>query len=114
MALDVNQLISDIKGTASQILTKDVTNIRGFSNRQLAGIANQAALVASGIASGDITPATQDFFLDQLIELAHNFVNTLVGLVIATIEALWNAVVSVIWKAISSATGITLPAFKPL
>jgi len=114
MTLDINQLISDIKSTASGIITKDVTTVSGFSDRQLLGIANQAALIASGIASGQITDATKEFFLDQLIELTHNFVNTLVGLIVATIEALSNAIVAVIWKAISTATGIALPAFKPL
>src|SRR2546423_1673163 len=114
MTLDTNQLKDEIKNVISGILNKDITTVRGFSNRQLEGIANQTSLIASGIASGEITPATRDFFLDQLIELAHNFVNTLVGLIISTIEKLWNAVVSVLWSAISKATGVQLPAFKPL
>jgi hypothetical protein len=80
----------------------------------LDGIAAQTSLIASGIASGEITPATRDFFLDQLIELAHNFVNTLIGLIISTVEKLWNAIVVVLWGAISKATGIQLPAFNPL
>jgi hypothetical protein len=114
MTLDTNQLKDDIKNIISGILNKDITAVRGFSNRQLEGIANQTSLIASGIASGEITPATRDFFLDQLVELAHNFVNTLVGLIITTIEKLWNAVVSVLWTAISKATGVQLPAFKPM
>lgn len=114
MALDINQLIQDIQNTASTILGKDVTTIRGFSERQLNGMATQSSLIASGIASGEITPDNRDFFLDQLIELAKNFVNTLVGLLIATVEKLWNAIVGVIWSAISKATGIVLPPFKPL
>lgn len=114
MTLDTNQLIDDIKNTVSGILNKDITTVRGFSNRQLNGIANQTSLIASGIASGEITEATRQFFLDQLIELAHNFVNTLIGLIVATIERLWNAVVSILWGAISKATGVQLPAFSPL
>lgn len=114
MILDVNQLIGDIKNTASGILTKDITEVRGFSNRQLSGIANQTALVATGIASGQFDDSSRDFFLNQLVELARNFVNTLVGLVIATIEKLWNAIVSLLWGAISKATNIQLPAFNPL
>jgi hypothetical protein len=114
MPIDIEQLIVDIKNTASGILNKDVETLRGFSSRQLNGIANQTALIALGISTGQITEATRDFFLDQLVELARNFVNTLVGLLVATIEKLWNAIVSVIWKAISKATSITLPAFKPL
>jgi len=114
MTFDIEQLISDIKSTASGILSKDIETVRGFSNRQLHGIANQTALIASGIASGQITESTRDFFLQQLVELAQNFANTLVGLIIATIEKLWNAIVSVIWSAISKATHIALPAFNPL
>jgi len=114
MALDINQLIADIKNTATDILNKDVETVRGFSSRQLTGIANQTALIAAGIATGQITEATRDFFLDQLVELARNFANTLVGLTLVTIEKLWNAVVSVIWNAISKATNIQIPAFKPL
>ena len=114
MALDINQLIADIKNTATDIIKKDVETVRGFSNRQLNGIANQSALIATGIVTGQITEATRDFFLDQLVELARNFANTLVGLTLVTIEKLWNAVVSVIWNAISKATNIQLAPFKPL
>ena len=114
MPIDIDQLIADIKSTATVILQKDVETVRGFSNRQLHGIANQTALIASGIATGQITEVTRDFFLQQLVELAQNFVNTLVGLVLATIERLWNAIVSVIWNTISKATGVAIPAFKPL
>jgi len=111
MPVNIEQLIQDIKTTATTIITKDVTTIRGFSNRQLNGIANQAALVASGIASGGITDATREFFLDQIIELAQNFAESLVGLLMATVERLWNAIVNVIWQAITAATGVNLSAF---
>ncbi len=114
MEIDIKQLMDDITTAVSEILNKDVTTIRGFSGRQLNGIANQTALIASGIDSGLITDATRDFFLDQLVELAHNFANTLIGLMVATIEKLWNAIVSVIWSAITKATGITLKSFSPL
>lgn len=111
MTLDVNELVSEIKDTISGILDKDIKEVGGFSNRQLMGIANQASLIASGIASGEITEETRDFFLDQLVQLAHNFVRTLIGLLIATVERLWNAVVNILWQAISKATGLVLPVF---
>ncbi len=114
MVLDINQLIEDIKNTASGIINKDVATLRGFSNRQLKGIATQSALVASGIATGEIRESLRDFFLDQLVELVRNFVNTLVGLLLTTIERLWNAIVNVIWNTISKATGVQLSAFNPL
>ncbi|MDQ6761833.1 MAG: hypothetical protein M3015_04290 [Bacteroidota bacterium] len=113
MTLDVNQLVAEIKDTTSEILHKDITEVGGFSNRQLMGIANQASLIAFGIASGEITEETRDFFLDQIVQLTHNFVRTLVGLLIATIERLWNTIVNIIWGAISKATGFQLPVFTP-
>lgn len=114
MTLDINELIADVKTTASAIISKDIETLRGFSNRQLHGIATQSALVATGLASGEIRDSLRDFFLDQLVELVRNFVNVLVGLTLATIERLWNAIVNVIWTAISKAANITLPFFSPL
>lgn len=114
MTLDINQLIQDIKNISTEILSKDVTTVRGFSNRQLKGIATQTSLVASGIASGEISEPLREFFLDQLVELVKNFVQTLVGLLLTTIERLWNAIVNLLWGAVAKATGITLAPFNPL
>ncbi len=114
MTIDIEQLLQEIKDTASTIIKKDVTTVRGFSQRQITGIATQTSLIASGILHGEITDATKDFFLDQLILLTQNFVNTLVGLLLATIEKLWNAIVGVLWNAISKVTGLQLADFKPL
>ena len=109
MAIDVAQLVEDIKTAATQILNQDVTTLRGFSERQVKAIAQQAAFVESGILSGEITDETRDFFLDSIEDMALNFVKTLRGLLMVTIEKVWNAIVGVIWKAIESATGFTLP-----
>jgi hypothetical protein len=109
MAIDVSQLIEDIKNAASQVLNKDVSTLRGFSERQVKAIAQQAAFVEKGILSGGITDETRDFFLDSLEDMALNFVKTLRGLMMVTIEKVWNAIVGVIWKAIETSTGITLP-----
>ena len=114
MNLDINQLVDDIKTVASDILKKDVATVRGFSNRQVKGIATQAGLVATGIATGDITGSLREFFLDQIVELVRNFVNTLVGLLLATIERLWNALVNLIWDTISKVNGVAIAPFKPL
>ena len=110
MNIDINQLITDMKVAASTILKADVSTFRGFSERQLQAIAKQAEFVAQGIASGEITSETKDFFLDSLEDMALNFAKTLRGLVLVTVEKVWNALVGVIWKAISTATGLTLVA----
>lgn len=108
--IDIATLVKDMKDAATQILKKDVTTYRGFSERQIKAIAQQAELVAKGIKSGDITEETQEFFLDGLEDMALNFAKTLRGLLMVTIEKVWNAIVGVIWKAIEGATGLILPA----
>ena len=108
MAIDVSELVENMKMAASQVLNKDVTTLRGFSERQIKAIAQQAAFVEAGILNGGITDETREFFLDSLEDMVLNFVKTLRGLLMVTIEKVWNAIVGVIWKAIESATGISL------
>lgn len=107
--IDVPQLMNDMKQAASQVLDKDVSSLRGFSERQVKAIAQQADLVAMGIANGGITEETQEFFLDNIEDMALNFAKTLRGLLMVTVEKVWNAIVSVIWKYIEAAAGINLP-----
>ena len=109
MSIDLDQLIADMKTSATAILGKDVSTIRGFSERQLEAIAKQAEFVTVGIVTKQITPETQDFFLDSLEDMVLSFVKTLRGLVLVTVEKVWNAVVGVIWKAISDVAKINLP-----
>lgn len=109
MAIDIGQLINDMKNAATQVLNQDIATLRGFSERQLKAIAQQAAFVEAGILTGEITDETKDFFLDSLEDMALSFVKTLRGLVTVTIEKVWNAIVGVIWKAIGAATGIVFP-----
>ncbi len=106
--INVAQLVNDIKDAASQVLKKDVTTLRGFSERQVKAIAQQAELIATGISTGSITDETRDFFLDSLEDMVLNFAKTLRGLIMVTIEKIWNEMVKVIWKAIEMATGVSL------
>ena len=108
MTIDTAQLMQDLKDVASNILNKDITTLRGFSERQLKAIAQQTELVTKGIISGEITEETRDFFLDSIEDMTLNFVKALRGMMLVTIEKVWNAMVGVIWKAIESATGISL------
>ena len=104
------ELIEDIKSAATEVLNKDVSTLRGFSERQIKAMAQQTALLAKGVASGEITEDTREFFLDSLEDMALNFAKTLRGLLMVTIEKVWNAVVGVIWKSIEAVTGIALPS----
>ena len=109
MEINVQQLVTDITSAVSAIVNKDASTIRGFSTRQLNGMANQASLVATGIRAGSIDEEDRVFFLDQLLEMAHNFARSLVGLILITVEKAWNAIVEVLWKAISAVIGSALP-----
>jgi hypothetical protein len=106
--IDTMKLITDMRDAASQTVGKDIGSLRGFSERQLEAIARQAAFVSEGIANGEITTATRDFFLDSLEEMALSFAKTLRGLMAVTVEKVWNAVVGVLWSAIELATGLKL------
>ena len=108
MSIDINQLIQDMKEGASQIIDRDVTVVVGFSERQLKALAKQTELIIKGVVNGDIDEDLQDFFLDSLKEMTLNFAKTLQGLLMVTIEEVWNALVGILWGAISTATGIDL------
>lgn len=111
--INVPALIDEIKSSASAILGQNIENAQGFSQDQLAAMAQQAETIAGGIATGQIRPSLQQFFLDQLKESAQNFVRVLVGLALVTAEQLWNSVVNSLWGALSAATGLhfTAPAW---
>ena len=113
MTFDTNQLMLDMKAAATGVLNADVSTFRGFSDRQVEAIAKQSEFVAIGISTGQITAETKEFFLNSIEDMTLSFVKTLRGLVIVTIEKVWNAVVGVIWKAISTATGLVLPVPVP-
>lgn len=109
MTLNIDQLVTDMKVAASAVLNTDVSALRGFSERQLKAIAQQAELVRIGIVTGQITEETREFFLDGIEDMALSFTRTLRGLLLVTVEKVWNAIVGVLWKAISTATGLALP-----
>jgi hypothetical protein len=100
--------MNDIKDAATNVINQDVTVLRGFSERQLKALAKQTDLIAEGIISGDIDEDLRDFFLDSLEDMALNFAKTLRGLLMITIEKVWNAIVGVLWNAIGSATGLDI------
>ena len=97
---NVTTIITDLKNLTTEILKKDITKVRGFSERQLEAIAIQTALIQKGVANGDIDEELREFFLDGLEAMARNFVNTLKGIMMVTIEKLWNALVHFLYKAV--------------
>lgn len=100
---NLTQLITDIRDVASNILEKDVSTVRGFSERQVEAIAKQTLIIQKGILNGDIDEDLKEFFFEGLEAMALNFVNTLKGILAVTIEKVWNAIVDLLWNAIESA-----------
>lgn len=100
------QLIQAVTGAIGQ----DVTQAEGFAQAQMQALAQQGALVAAGIASGQIGEDVQPFLLDGLKTMARNLVNTLKGLAVVMIEKAWNALVNTLWSVIGAAIGKVLPA----
>lgn len=108
MAIDITQLMQDLQAAASGSISTDITSLKGFSERQLQAIAEQTKLVAAGIATGDITDATRDYFLSGIKDMTISFAKTLEGLAQVAVENAWNAMVNVLWATISRATGIQI------
>ena len=108
-SIDVDQLLANLKTVATGIIQQDVTTIEGYSERQLAAMAQQAKWIAAATLTGELSSDMRDFFLNTLKDSAVNFANTLKGLVMITIEKVWNALVGALWTAIGNAIGIALP-----
>lgn len=106
---DVDQLAADIKDAVSGVLQTDVTTLRGFSERQVKAMAKQAAWIAEATILGELSDELRDHFLDTLEDMARNFAHTLRGLVLITVEKVWNAVVATLWRAIGQAARIVIP-----
>ncbi len=100
MPESVATIITDIKDIAAGGLEKDISTIRGFSERQVEALAKQTVLIQKGVESGDIDEDLRGFFLDGLEAMALNFVNTLKGILRVTLEKLWNALVKFLYKAV--------------
>lgn len=100
MPESVATIITEIKDIASGVLEKDISTIRGFSERQVEAIAKQTVLIQKGVENGDIDEDLREFFLDGLEAMALNFVNTLKGILMVTLEKLWNALVKFLYKAV--------------
>src|SRR5690606_24049226 len=100
MADDVTTIITDIKNIDSDILEKDVSVVRGFSERQVEAIAKQTVLIQKVVVSGNIDEDLREFFLDSFDAMALNFMNTLKGTLAVTLEKLWTALVNLLYKAV--------------
>ncbi len=95
-------IINEIQQVASDILKKDISTVRGFSERQVEAIARQTLIIQQGVLNGDIDEDLKEFFFNGLEAMVLNFVNTLKGILAVTIEKIWNSIVDILWNTIAS------------
>lgn len=109
--ISANDLAQQLIGAASSVLNKDLTTVQGFAKSQLQKLAEQGAWIieAEGMGLFKDNPALRKHFLDGIDQLTRNFVATLVGLALTTIEKIWNAMVNIVWSALEKVVGFALP-----
>ena len=112
-AIDLDKLLSDIVAAVNDILQKDVTLLRGYSQQKVKTIARFTKLVAEGYATGEISKEELEYELDELDGMIERFIRNLRALANVTIERLIKAVTSTVYGAIQAAArayGVPLPA----
>jgi hypothetical protein len=110
--INSTELLRELKQTASALLKKEISTISGYSKIELRAIVQQTILVSHGIKSGEIHDVNRAFYLTRIAVMVQHFVRSLAGLMVSTVEKLWNALIKVLWGAISKATGLPLEKFN--
>lgn len=110
MALDTEKLTIDIKSAASIILGKDVSSMGGFDIKLVTKIVRQADTAAMNMKRGVVTKETRDFLLDCIRTSTSAFISALSGVDAFTSGKANYAIVFVVFKTVSNATGVELKA----
>jgi len=110
MVLDTEKLTIDIKSAASIILGRDVSSIEGFDLKLVSKIVRQADTAAMNMKRGVVTRETRDFLIDCIRTSASSFVSELKGIDAFTSGKANYAIVFVVFKTITNATGVELKA----
>lgn len=99
---NVLNIVNGIKEVASGILEKDITIVKGFSQRQIEHLAKQTLVVKTNIANGKYSEKRMNYFLKELKLMTQNFVDSLIGIIKVTLEKLWNALVKYIYEVLGA------------
>ncbi len=113
MALNVENIANDIAATMTDILSKDVKLLRGYSETKAKSIARFTKLIAEGYAAGEIDKQELEEEIDELDMMVERFVRNLKAIANTTIERLIKAVTSTLYDALrvaAAGAGVPLPA----
>jgi hypothetical protein len=108
-----DEVIAQITGTVTGIINKDLQEGSAFAQRQLERIRDQWIAIGKARTSGALKDeADAKEFTDGLARMVENFLLALEGLVLATLQKLWDAVTKLLWGMLESALSFTLPIPK--
>lgn len=109
-AIDIAQLGTDILGAVQGVIEDDLPQFRNFVRLQLEGLAEQAALVAKGLAAGWIdTEDERKHWADTLRHMTREFLRTIRALVVITVERALNAIIEVFQRLFERTAGTLIP-----
>lgn len=108
--INVSDLVADIVKAIKGVIDTDLPTLNVFVKAQLEGIAEQAALVAKGLAVGWIdTDEERKHWAETLRHMAIEFARTLRALVVIVVEKAVNAVIGVFQALFQRAASAALP-----
>ena len=110
MVLDNEKLTIDIKSAASILLNRDVAAVPGFEPKLITKIVRQADTAAMNLKRGVVTRETRDFLLECIRSASSAFVEALQGVDAVTAGKVNYAIVYVVFKTLTNATGVDLKA----
>ena len=99
---NIIKIVGGIKEISSSILEKDITIVKGFSQRQIENLAKQTFVVKTNIASGKYSEKQMKYFLNELKIMTQAFVDSLIGIIKVTIEKLWNVLVRFLYEVLGA------------
>lgn len=108
--INVADVVRDIVDAVKGVVQSDLPTLNDFVKAQLEGMAEQAALVAKGLAVGWIdTDEERRHWADTLRHMAVEFARTLRALVVIVVEKAINAVIAVFQSLFQRVAGAVLP-----
>lgn len=114
MAFDVNKIAADIIAALQKVGSKKWSEGSAFAIQRAKDLAEQTALLIPLEATGGLDKQGLAFAAGRIKEQARQFALTLANLIVAAAAALFDAIIGVIWTAVSGAlNGIGLGNLLP-
>jgi hypothetical protein len=110
MALNVDDLATDMVAAALPILRAGAEDAAAFAQMEFAKIAQTIVSIETNLALGNVTPEQAGLLLQMQSHASRAVLLTLQGLALLTVEAAINAALNVVKTAVNSAVRFPLIA----